>query len=136
MNIESMLEVHAPVLHVPDECRGMQLFVEAKSEGSQFKFGSSLKGVGTSKSEESAYHQRGDGKFEGGTSFLREGNTIMLGPDALSGPNAEETLKALDAMSSAVPDNRTTQATSAAAGSKKPAPAWLSTSKGPMFDLD
>ena len=135
MNIESMLEVHAPVLHVPDECRGMQLFVEAKSEGSQFKFGSSLKGAGTSKSEESAYHQRGDGKFEGGASFLREGNTIMLGPDALRGPNAEETLKALDAMSN-VPDKRTTQAASSASKKPAPAPAWLSNSKGPMFDLD
>ena len=135
MNLESMLEVHAPVTMVPESVRGMQLYVEAStSEGSQFKFGSAVKGAGV-KGEESlsAYNQRGDGKFAGGSSFLREGNTIMLGPDALTGPDAEETLKALDAMSN-LPDKR--GAPTQPSLSKKPAPAWLQSSKGPMFDLD
>lgn len=130
-----MLEVHAPLSAVPEACRSMQLFVEVGklTEGSQFKFGSAVKGAGLA-SEESAYNQRGDGKFEGGASFLREGNTIMLGPDALSGPNAEETLKALDTMSN-LPDKRASSSMQSHAA-KKPPPAWLQNSKGPMFDLD
>ena len=138
MNIESMLEVSAPVSAVPDECRGMQLFMEAKaaksSEGSSFKFGSAVKGAGLGGGE-SAYSQRGDGKFSDGSSFLRDGNTIRLGPDALSGPNAEETLKVLDQMSN-MPDDRQAKLKASAPQQRKQTPAWLVNSKGDMFDLD
>lgn len=60
----------------------------------------------------------------------------MLGPDALSGSNAEETLRALDKMTNMPDKRRAAQPKTTARSPHGPPPAWLANSKGDMFDLD
>ncbi|GAX83905.1 hypothetical protein CEUSTIGMA_g11329.t1 [Chlamydomonas eustigma] len=169
MNPPTFLEIDLPYARLPENLKPLKLYDEfrerdytvnkdKKQTGSTFKFSKAVSGIRKEDDDKLAYNSRGDGKFADGSNIQRQGNFVMLGPDALSPEHAEDTLVKMDRLasqpqpqqqptSSKRPGSSSTEADilglsrliDDATKQRKPQPVFQSVheaAKGVLFDLD